>query len=1507
MNPTSEPVAPDARVTAAVEEYLAAWDAGRRPSREEFLARHADLGDALAECLDGLDFIRSAAPGLKDSASTTSVAKSIHPEGPLGDFRIVREIGRGGMGVVYEAEQISLGRRVALKVLPFASTLDAKQLQRFKNEAQAAAHLHHTNIVPVHATGCERGVHYYAMQLIEGQTLAAIIADARQQAHQARAHTEPASAALPNATQGLPTPGLLPAEPPISAPVDSWATAPGTDLPLALPEWSATTPKAGISTERSTDSPAFIRAAAQLGVQAAEALEHAHQLGIIHRDIKPANLLVDARGNAWITDFGLAHCQSQAGLTMSGDLVGTLRYMSPEQALAKRVLIDHRTDIYSVGVTLYELLTLEPAFGGRDRQELLRQIAFEEPRPPRRLNKAIPAELETVVLKAMEKNPAERYATAQELADDLRRFLEDRPIQAKRPSVVQRVRKWSRRHRPVVYAMAAVALVIVAATIVVLWREKDRADAAKAQAVANLEAVDTERQRALGNFRVASDALNAIYLREGESRLTRYQGPPEVPERVLKLGLEFYKRLVKDSGGGAQARLELARAYLEIGYTRSWLGQLAEAEAEFGEAIQIAEDLFSESIEDPVYQELLASGHNNLGLIRMRLERYPDAEIAFRRALALKRDLVREAPGKPGYRMFLAGGLQNLAATLIRLNRLAEAAEAAAEAQSMLERIVSDFPDNVNYQASLGATLDTLAGLHWNRGERAEAVRLYRRAIQLGAAGQKAPSVHLMYPQFQGNHYAALGECLLVQGDRAEAEKAWREAVTIRRRLADEYPGILEFRYECSQISYRLGNLLVDARRFADAAEILLEAINREEAHAEKIHDKPSHRVVLTSLHYLRGGALRLAGKPKEAEPHYLRALSIHQELVKEFPKSEEYRREMAKGLQNVAVVYWELQLYDKVLLSLSDAIALLPTIALSWNNRGIAYANLQQWEKAILDLSKAVELDPHNSAMWTNRGSAYVGLLQYDRALADSAKATELDPKNAVAWNVRGMAYNGLQEYGKAIDALSKALQLDAGRAAQWSNRGNAYHELHQEEKAIADYSTAVKLDPRHYEAWIGLGGAHDALHQYDKAIAAYKQAARLRPDLPNPLWGLGNVGVALSNRGRLDEAIAAFKELIGLKSDDAGAHANLGKALEDKGLLDQAIDAYREAIRLESNKPVRTNDYATRTPLIAIVQNNLGNALANKKLLDQAILAYREAIRHRPDYAMAHSNLGGALMDKGLFDEGIMEHKAAVRIKPDDAASHYNFGIALEHHELLNQAVGEYKEAIRLKPDFAGFHCELAGVLRRQKRFVESLAAYKRGHELGSKQLNWGHPSAEWVREAERLVALDAKLSKVLRREIEPVGPAEYLELARFCREQKKRCVPAAQFFRAAFTAEPKLAEDQKTQDRYNAARAAVLAAGPPVTEETQVQEVDRARMRQLALDWLQADLAFYAKLTVDAPTELHPFVMKRLQLCLKEPDFAGVRGQALAKLPDSERIAWTKLWTDVQETFRKAGGKS
>ena len=433
--------ATDPRVFAAVENYLRQCEASPPPDIDEFVAAHPDIADELRACLAGLAFLQKAAPNIELSSAAITASAMMDQVGhePLGDYRLIRELGRGGMGVVYEAEQLSLSRRVAVKVLPFAAVLDPRHLQRFKNEALAAAHLAHPNIVDVYGVGCERGIHFYAMRLIEGQTLAAVISECCDSSQLSFSKDE----ARKNSSNGN----------------DARTEIQSGDKS----SHSKDTVAAALSTLRTTRPRDYYRRVAELGIQAAEALDHAHQMGIVHRDIKPSNLMIDHYGKLWITDFGLARIQNDAGMTMTGDLLGTLRYMSPEQALAKRIVVDHRTDIYSLGVTLYELLTHQPAFEGTDREAVLRKIAFDEPVAPRKLNSAIPLDLETIVTKAMAKNPSERFATARELANDLQQFVHDKPVRAKPPSLVQRARKWSRRHKAVIWPIAACLLVAVVA------------------------------------------------------------------------------------------------------------------------------------------------------------------------------------------------------------------------------------------------------------------------------------------------------------------------------------------------------------------------------------------------------------------------------------------------------------------------------------------------------------------------------------------------------------------------------------------------------------------------------------------------------------------------------------------------------------------------------------------------------------------------------------------------------------------------------------------------------------------------------------------------------------------------------------------------------------------------------------------------------------------------------------------------------------------------------------
>jgi len=508
-------------------DYVEACEVGLEPDRESLLAEYPDLRDDLVAFFAARDEIERLAGPMRGRVRTTArpfsgndASFSESELGQLGDFQLIREIGRGGMGIVYEAEQLTLRRRVALKVLPFASSLDPRQLQRFKNEAAAAAHLRHENIVAVHAVGSDRGVHFYAMQFVEGQSLAALIAELRQSSQ-----AKPAT--------GSPHPSALAVD--------------------------TTVPHARQSTERSTSGAAHFDWIAGLGLQAALALEHAHQTGVVHRDVKPANLLLDPTGQLWVTDFGLAQIAGDSALTVTGELLGTLRYASPEQALGRRGLVDHRSDIYSLGATLFELLTLVPPFDGRERNELIRQIA-EDPAPAlRSLQRAIPESLDTIVSKALRKEPSERYATAQELAEDLQRFLDRRPILARPPGIAEQFRSWARRHPAMVLTFTvAMTLITVGSVVTAILlgaeRERTRAEQHRAQ-----EAYLGERKRAqeaetrLALARRAVDEL----MRLSEEELANRPGMELLRKRVLRTALSFYQEFLVEPRDDLAGRAEL--------------------------------------------------------------------------------------------------------------------------------------------------------------------------------------------------------------------------------------------------------------------------------------------------------------------------------------------------------------------------------------------------------------------------------------------------------------------------------------------------------------------------------------------------------------------------------------------------------------------------------------------------------------------------------------------------------------------------------------------------------------------------------------------------------------------------------------------------------------------------------------------------------------------------------------------------------------------------------------
>jgi serine/threonine protein kinase/cytochrome c-type biogenesis protein CcmH/NrfG len=1033
-------------VTEVVDEFMERARRGERPRVEEYAERHPQAASVLRGILQALQVLQpSGAAGADGPGAAGEVT------GRLGDFRLLRKVGHGGMGIVYEAEQISLGRRVALKVLPFAATMDARQLQRFQNEAKAAAGLHHTNIVPVYFVGSERGVHYYAMQYIEGRDLASTIAHLREQA--GGKAPAPESAKTVDAADGGPV------TPAASAAAD-------------------TRPVAALSTAHSARSLEHFRSVARLGIQAAEALDHAHQLGIVHRDVKPANLLVDDAGRLWVTDFGLAQFQSDTRLTMTGDLVGTLRYMSPEQALAKRVVVDHRTDVYSLGATLYELLTLEPVFDGKDRQALLRQIAFEEPRRPRAWNRAIPAELETIVLKAMERNPLDRYHTAQELADDLRSYLEDRPIRAKRPSLWQRGRKWARRHRAAVWA-SGVALVVIATALtgMVGWalhratealhdRQMREAETARAVQASLDESERWQKQRripeALARARQAKEILGGGTGTEAleqrvQARLAdlemltklenirfRRRGPiggPDENEKYAEVfrahGIDLDVLSPEEAAGRIRDRsvpLELAAALDDWYFTT--LGQLRrDKKPPEKRLLLIAQAVDADPVRSKVRQLFLdgvqakaISAALSTLLAQTRGEDLPPATIS---ALVHACDIY--GPLEAGLRL-LQQGQQRYAddywlnydlsfhLMLLRPNDHEGSRRFLAVAAALR-------PNDADTRWLLGVALQEDKMLE-------EAVSTFREAIRL------EPS-HV-------NAHRNLAGALLKKGEPKDLEEVIRELQEIVRLVPKDAQG-----------QYELGRLLHKQKRLDEAAAAYRKAID---------YFEPKNRAI--DVTYLQ--AHLYLGEILYHQEHLDEAIAVHREGIE---KSQRPNTALAVGVVFGAHVRGIRDFQsrpprlqdkdrDRVLVAVYGALGVMLA------KKGDPWAGeaLVCYERAI-DLASKLDPPPslavlHNCLAWLLATTADKKLRDPKRAVASAKMAVEMDPKKGGYRNTLGVAHYRNGEWNEAIAALDQSIRLSDGGTGTGTDfffLAMAHLQLDDQENARLWYDKGIQWMKQH------------------------------------------------------------------------------------------------------------------------------------------------------------------------------------------------------------------------------------------------------------------------------------------------------------------------------------------------------------------------------------------------------------------------------------------------------------
>ena len=600
----------------------------------------------------------------------------------LGDFEIVRELGRGGMGVVYEARQISLSRRVALKVLAGMS-LTKRAVDRFHREAEAAAKLHHTNIVPVYATGEQNGTHFYAMELIDGPSLDRVV----KQLRQSKDGDGPSAANLP---------------------VEFGLTGPFIETPLM-----ATPSDSGTSSGLSSDHKYFDTVAGMI-TDVADALDHAHKNNVLHRDIKPSNLLLAPDGRLSINDFGLARMLEQPGMTMTGEFVGTPAYMSPEQITSGRIPIDHRTDIYSLGATLYELCTLQPPFVGERRDQLLALVVQKEPKPLRAINKRVPLDLETICLKCLEKDPDRRYQTGKELADDLRRFVNRFAISARRVGVLGRTKKWMKRN-PAVAALLAIAFLAIGTAGFFAWRSHEAEELRLTEQKQREEETRSEKRReAIRNGMVEAMAGNFAGVDKAIDEAIQYEADA-ADVRILRgfaashngrypEAVTHYEEAVRMRPDSVVARAGLTEAYSGIvDYFKEW------------DSYRILAAMTPESPEDFLFKGWASyyfDETGSLNLIEEGLRRKPmnigfllrasarsnhvfntasldDLDKALRDT-ATSREILRDHP-----RSLMTGIETQMAAVVVyRIHKLSDNKARAVAEGDKLEAMLAGFPEN---------------------------------------------------------------------------------------------------------------------------------------------------------------------------------------------------------------------------------------------------------------------------------------------------------------------------------------------------------------------------------------------------------------------------------------------------------------------------------------------------------------------------------------------------------------------------------------------------------------------------------------------------------------------------------------------------------------------------------------------------------------------------------------------------------------------------------------------